>query len=65
MEIKELDKRMIEIANSNSFNSNRGILRENSYKRYIEMVLNWNISDDKKQTILDKLYNKNMEILKY
>lgn len=56
---------MIEIANSNSFNSNRGILRENSYKRYIEMVLNWNISDDKKQTILDKLYNKNMEILKY
>ena len=65
MEIKELDKRMIEIANSNRFNSNRGILRENSYKRYIEMVLNWNISDDKKQTILDKLYNKNMEILKY
>ena len=65
MEIKELDKRMIEIANSNSFNGNRGILRENSYKRYIEMVLNWNISDDKKQTILDKLYNKNMEILKY
>lgn len=56
---------MIEIANSNSFNGNRGILRENSYKRYIEMVLNWNISDDKKQTILDKLYNKNMEILKY
>lgn len=65
MKIKELDKRMIEIANSNSFNGNRGILRENSYKRYIEMVLNWNISDDKKQTILDKLYNKNMEILKY
>lgn len=65
MEIKELDKRMIEIANSNSFNGNRGILRENSYKKYIEMVLNWNISDDKKQTILDKLYNKNMEILKY
>ena len=65
MEIKELDKRMIEIANSNSFNGNRGILRENSYKRYIEMVLNWNISDDKKQTILDKLYNENMEILKY
>lgn len=65
MEIKELDKRMIEIANYNSFNGNRGTLRENSYKSYIEMVLNWNISDDKKQTILNKLYDKNMEILKY
>ena len=65
MEIKELDTRLIEIANSHSFNGNRGDLRKNSYKDYVEMILNWNISDIKKQTILDKLYEKNMEILKY
>ncbi len=65
MMIKELDKRLMETANSNSFNGNRGELRENSYKSYIEMVEKWNISDDKKQKIFDKLYDKNMEILKY
>lgn len=65
MMIKELDKRLMETANSNSFNGNRGELRENSYKSYIEMVKKWNISDDKKQKIFDKLYDKNMEILKY
>lgn len=65
MQIKELDKRMIGIANSNSFNGNRGKLREDSYKEYINMILEWDISDDKKQTILDKLYDKSMELLKY
>lgn len=65
MKIKELDKRMIEIANSNSFNGNRGKLREASYRDYVEMILKWDISEDKKQTILDKLYDKNMELLKY
>lgn len=65
MKIKELDKRMIEIANYNSFNGNRGKLREDSYKNYVEMILKWDISEDKKQTILDKLYDKNMELLKY
>lgn len=65
MEIRELDKRLIEIANSNSFNGNRGNLRENSYKEYIDTVLNWNISDEQKQKILNKLYEKSMEILKY
>ena len=65
MQIKELDKRMIEIANSNSFNGNRGTLRDASYKEYIKMILEWDISDVKKQTILNKLYDKNMELLKY
>jgi hypothetical protein len=65
MEIKELDKRLIEIANSNSFNGNRGSLRENAYKEYIETILKWDISENKKQTILNKLYDKNMELLRY
>lgn len=65
MEIKELDKRLIDIANSHSFNGNRGDLRERAYKEYVEMILEWNISDTKKQKILDKLYIKNMELLNY
>lgn len=65
MEIKELDKRLIDIANSHSFNGNRGDLRERAYKEYVEMILEWNISDTKKQKILDKLYTKNMELLNY
>ena len=65
MIIRELDKSLIERANSVSFNGNRGDLRETSYKSYVEMILGWKISDEKKQTILDKLYDKNMEILRY
>ena len=65
MEIKELGKNLIERANSYSFNGTRGDLREKSYKSYVEMILGWNISEDKKKKILDKLYDKNMEILKY
>ena len=65
MEIKELDRKLIELANSHSFNGNRGDLRERVYKEYVEMILEWNISDIKKQKILDKLYTKNMELLNY
>lgn len=65
MQIKELDKKLIWIANSNSFNGNRGDLRQSTYKSYCEMILSWNISEAKKQTLLDKLYDKNMQILKY
>lgn len=48
MEIKELDRKLIELANSHSFNGNRGDLRERVYKEYVEMILEWNISDIKK-----------------
>lgn len=65
MEIKELDKKLIETANSVSFNGTRGKLREESYRAHIEEILGWDISDEKKQNILNKLYEKNMEILKY
>ena len=65
MKVKELNKELIEIANSHSFNGNRGDLREMSYKNDVSMIMDWDISDNKKQTILDKLYDKNMEILKY
>lgn len=64
MEIKELDKELIYRANSVSFNGNRGNLRKSTYQSYIEEISKWDISEEKKQKILDKLYQKNMEVLK-
>ena len=58
MEIKELDKNLIELANHCSFNGNRGKLREESYKSYVESILSWNISDNKKQKIFFHLKQK-------
>ena len=65
MEIKELDRSLIERANHNSFNGNRGDISEQSYKSYVETVLEWDISDLKKQKILNQVYNKYSVILKY
>ena len=58
MEIKQLDSQQVWRANSNSFNGNRGTLAQESYKSYVEEVLGWEISDSKKQKILDQLYIK-------
>ena len=65
MEIKELDENLIERANSCSFDGNRGDLRDSTYKYYVDKILNWNISEQKKQKLLNKLYDKNIEILGY
>lgn len=65
LEIKELDKKLIDMANSASFNGNRGDLSEESYKSYINEVLNWNILETKKQKILEQLYTKYSKILEY
>ena len=64
MEIKQLDKQLIERANSNSF-YNRGNNCESSYKDYVNEVLEWEIPESKKQKILDKLYEKYSKILSY
>ena len=64
MEIKELDKQLVDRANSNSF-YNRGTHCEEAYKSYVEEVISWEISDTKKQKILDKLYDKYSKILSY
>lgn len=65
MEIQELDRNLIDQANSNSFNGNRGTLSEKSYKSYIDEVLSWEIPDNKKQNILKQVHKKYSEILKY
>ena len=64
MDIKQLDKQQIYIANSNSL-YNRGTHCEESYKSYVDEVISWKISDTKKQKILDKLYEKYSKILSY
>lgn len=64
MEIKQLDKELINRANSNSF-YDRGNHVQQSYKSYIDEVMNWEISDAKKQKILNEVHKKYSEILKY
>ena len=65
LEIKQLDQNLIWRANSNSFNGNRGDLSEASYKSYVEEVLGWEIPENKKQKILDKVYEKFTKKLGY
>lgn len=63
--VKELNKDLIHRANSNSFGGKRGDISEHEYQVYVERVLSWPISDEKKQSILDKLHEKWSEMLKY
>ena len=65
MEIHQLNHDIVHRANYNSFNGNRGDLAEQSYKSYVEEVLSWEISELKKQKILDQLYKKYSNILNY
>lgn len=64
MEIKQLNQDLISLANNHSF-YNRGTHCEQSYKSYVNEVIGWEISDIKKQKILDKLYEKYSKILSY
>lgn len=56
MNIKELNKRNIELANSNSF-FNRGTNTENAYKEYANEINSFNISYEKKEKWLNKLHS--------
>jgi len=63
--IKELNKDLIHQANYNSFNGKRGDIANRDYIAYCNTVLGWKISDEKKRKLLDKIYEKRSEILKY
>ena len=65
IEIKPLSKELIHCANSNSFGGKRGDISEHEYYVYAEQIKAWNISDSKKQKLLDILFEKRSEILKY
>lgn len=65
MEIKQLNERLVWLANSNSFNGNRGDIAVSTYKSYVDEVLSWDIPEARKQKILDQLYTKRSKILEY
>lgn len=65
LEIKELDKDLINRANNNSMFGTRGNSSAQSYKSYIDEVLSWDIPNNKKQKILEQVHKKYSEILEY
>lgn len=65
LKIHELDPQLIHRANYNSFAGKRGDLSRSDYESYANKIISWDISQEKKQKILDELYKKWSEILKY
>ena len=63
--VKELNADLVHQANYNSMGGKRGDLSDASYKECVEKILSWPVSEEKKQKLLDKLYEKRSEILKY
>lgn len=58
MIIKELNKELINRANSASFDETRGTHSEQDYKTYVNRILELPVSDEKKQKLLDTLFKK-------
>lgn len=56
MEIKKLNKELIQKANNNSFGGKRGDITEHDYEIYCQRVIGWNLSEKKTQKIVDKIY---------
>lgn len=54
--VRELNKEHIHMANMNSFGGTRGDGTEHDYKVYAQRILDYPISDAKKQKLLDKLH---------
>lgn len=65
MIIKELNKEIINRANSVSFNGTRGMHSEQDYKTYANAILGLPVSEEKKQKLLDILFNKWEKLIKY
>ena len=56
--IRPLNKDQIQRANSNSITGKRGDISAHDYEVYCNKVLSWPISDEKKESILAKIYEK-------
>lgn len=63
--IRPLDPSLVHQANMNSMGGKRGDLSVTSYEGYCERVLSWPISDEKKQKIVDQIYQKLSEQLRH
>ncbi len=64
VKIPELNKSHISEANSNSF-YNRGSNSEKAYLSYANEILSWDISDSKKQSLLNELHKRYGVKLRY
>ena len=63
--VKELNQSLINQANNNSMSGTRGNGSAAGYKELADKIQTWPISEAKMQSLLDKLYKKYSEILKY
>ena len=63
--IRPLDPSLVHQANMNSMGGKRGDLSVTGYESYCERVLSWPISDEKKQKIVDQIYQKLSEQLRH
>ena len=61
--IKDLDSKLVERANNNSFGGKRGEQEEHDYQLYCEKVISWNLSERKTQKIINKIYTSFSEML--
>ncbi len=58
VEAKELNAEHIKSANNNSMSGKRGDNHEHDYRVYVNKILSWPISDEKKQKLINKLHEK-------
>ena len=65
LSIKPLNKELIHRANSVSFNGTRGDSSEYEYNLYATRIIDFPVSDAKKQKLLDTLYDKWSKLLSY
>lgn len=64
--VRELNKELIESANRNSVSGHRGDNSEHDYKHvFAQRILEFPISEEKKQKLLDTLYEKWSRLLSY
>lgn len=63
--IRPLSPELIHRANYNSFGGSRGDNSKHDYEVYCNRVLEWPISEEKKQKVLDKIYEKYTAILSH
>lgn len=64
-QIQALNEELLHRADMNSFDGNRGKLSKQDYVHCCNQVLEWPISDEKKQKLLDRIYSKWSEILRH
>jgi hypothetical protein len=65
LNIKPLNSDNVHAANSHSFGGRRGLNSERSYNAYAKEITEWSVSVEKRQQLLDKLYAKWSDILRY